>query len=96
MRTLFEDGRVDSEVVTTLWQVYSKSVFSVLRFEYDADFRLGADREIPRFQRRGAIIILGMFALSRREVVTDRVDTLLRVGLGPLGKVCQTSPVRFV
>lgn len=24
MRTLYEDGRVDSDVVNTLWQVYSK------------------------------------------------------------------------
>lgn len=47
----------------------------------------GADQEIPRVQRRGAIIILGMLALAKREVVTERVDTLLRVGLGPLGKV---------
>ena len=37
-------------------------------------------------QRRGAIIILGMAASSKRQVVTDRVDVLLRVGLGPLGK----------
>ncbi|KAF8309106.1 hypothetical protein DL93DRAFT_2063311 [Clavulina sp. PMI_390] len=45
-----------------------------------------ADREIPRFQRRGAIIVLGMFALAKGEIVTDRVDTLLRIGLGPLGR----------
>ena len=48
---------------------------------------LGADRDIPRFQRRGAIIVLGMFAVARREIVTDRTDTLLKIGLGPLGKV---------
>jgi hypothetical protein len=28
-----------------------------------------------------------MLALARRSVVTERVDTLLKVGLGPLGKV---------
>jgi condensin complex subunit 1 len=28
-----------------------------------------------------------MLALAKRSVVTDRVDTLLKVGLGPLGKV---------
>jgi condensin complex subunit 1 len=38
-------------------------------------------------QRRGAIIILGMLAVAKREVVTERVDTLLKIGLGPLGKV---------
>ncbi|KAG8948308.1 Condensin complex subunit, partial [Tulasnella sp. 419] len=44
------------------------------------------DKEIPRCQRRGAIIILGMIALAKKEVVTERLETLLRIGLGPLGK----------
>jgi len=47
----------------------------------------GSDRPLPKPQRQGAIIILGMLALARRSVVTERVDTLLKVGLGPLGKV---------
>ncbi|GHJ88861.1 hypothetical protein NliqN6_5263 [Naganishia liquefaciens] len=46
----------------------------------------GTDREIPRVQRRGAIIILGMLARARREIMTERVETLLKIGLGPLGK----------
>ena len=50
-------------------------------------YHSGADREIPRYQRRGAIIVLGMFALAKREIVTERTDTLLKVGLGSLGKV---------
>ncbi|KAG8832801.1 Condensin complex subunit [Serendipita sp. 399] len=40
-----------------------------------------ADKEIPRNQRRGAIIVLGMIAAARREVVNDRADTLIRIGL---------------
>ncbi|EDR03599.1 uncharacterized protein LACBIDRAFT_155822, partial [Laccaria bicolor S238N-H82] len=43
-------------------------------------------QNIPSQQRRGAIIVLGMLALGRRSVLSDRVDTLLKVGLGPLGK----------
>ncbi|KAH7887142.1 non-SMC mitotic condensation complex subunit 1-domain-containing protein [Phlebopus sp. FC_14] len=43
-------------------------------------------KSLPALQRRGAIIILGMLALAKRSVVTERVDTLLKVGLGPLGK----------
>ncbi|EDR03670.1 chromosome condensation complex protein [Laccaria bicolor S238N-H82] len=43
-------------------------------------------QNIPSQQRRGAIIILGMLALGRRSVLSDRVDTLLKVGLGSLGK----------
>lgn len=45
-----------------------------------------AEQEIPRPQRRGAIIILGMLAVARREVVTERIESLLKIGLGPLGK----------
>ncbi|BGP48178.1 condensin complex non-SMC subunit Cnd1 [Rhodotorula kratochvilovae] len=43
-------------------------------------------KDIPRFQRRGAIIVLGMFAQTKPEVVADHVETLLRIGLGPLGR----------
>ncbi|OCH87806.1 hypothetical protein OBBRIDRAFT_889536 [Obba rivulosa] len=45
-----------------------------------------SDRALPKAQRRGAIIILGMLALARRSVVAERVDTLVKVGLGRLGK----------
>ncbi|KAI0723732.1 non-SMC mitotic condensation complex subunit 1-domain-containing protein [Cerioporus squamosus] len=44
-------------------------------------------RSLQRAQRRGAIIILGMLALAKRQVVADRVDTLVKIGLGDLGKV---------
>ncbi|GAA5942619.1 hypothetical protein JCM3775_003658 [Rhodotorula graminis] len=43
-------------------------------------------KDIPKFQRRGAIIVLGMFAQTKPEVVADHVETLLRIGLGPLGR----------
>lgn len=46
----------------------------------------GTNKEIPRFQRRGAIIVLGMFAVPKPDVVADSVETLLKVGLGPRGK----------
>ncbi|KAG6377328.1 non-SMC mitotic condensation complex subunit 1-domain-containing protein [Boletus reticuloceps] len=46
----------------------------------------GSPKSLPACQRRGAIIILSMFALAKRSVVSERVDVLLRVGLGPLGK----------
>ena len=45
-------------------------------------------KPIDKAQRRGAIIILGMLAIAKREIVTERVDTLLKIGLGPLGQVC--------
>jgi hypothetical protein len=32
-----------------------------------------------------------MLALAKRSVVTEKVDTLLKVGLGPTGKVCITA-----
>ncbi|KAH7878618.1 non-SMC mitotic condensation complex subunit 1-domain-containing protein [Lentinula edodes] len=44
------------------------------------------EKHIPKYQRRGAIIILGMLALSKRSVLVDKVDVMLKVGLGALGK----------
>ncbi|KAF8988934.1 non-SMC mitotic condensation complex subunit 1 [Cyathus striatus] len=44
------------------------------------------NRLLPGEQRRGAIIILGMLAVAKRSVLTDHVDTMLKVGLGKLGK----------
>lgn len=43
------------------------------------------NRAIPRSQRRGAIIVLGMLAVSKRDIVSDRLDLLLSIGLGPIG-----------
>jgi len=43
-------------------------------------------KEISKTQRRGAIIILGMLAIADSEIVAREVDTLLNIGLGPLGK----------
>lgn len=45
-----------------------------------------AEKEIPKAQRRGAIIVLGMIAAAKKQIVTERVDTLIRVGLGKRGK----------
>ncbi|KAK7694121.1 hypothetical protein QCA50_003697 [Cerrena zonata] len=45
-----------------------------------------SERPLPRAQRRGAIIILGMLALAKRSVVSERVEVLVKIGLGNLGK----------
>ncbi|KIK68647.1 hypothetical protein GYMLUDRAFT_54247 [Collybiopsis luxurians FD-317 M1] len=45
-----------------------------------------AEKPIPNFQRRGAIIILGMLALADQSILADKVDIMLKVGLGALGK----------
>ncbi|KAI5776835.1 armadillo-type protein [Geopyxis carbonaria] len=42
--------------------------------------------EVPRPQRRGAVIVLGMLALADPEIVVKELETLLRVGLGSLGR----------
>ena len=63
------------------------TVYPVKRFL--SLFGIGVDKDIPRMQRRGAIIVLGMLALAKREIVTERVDTLLKIGLGNLGKVSE-------
>ncbi|KAL8375872.1 hypothetical protein RB595_007142 [Gaeumannomyces hyphopodioides] len=43
-------------------------------------------REISRTQRRGAIIVLGMLATASPEIVVGEIETMLRTGLGSLGR----------
>ncbi|KAG9286748.1 hypothetical protein G9A89_012298 [Geosiphon pyriformis] len=43
-------------------------------------------RNVSKVQRRGAIIILGMLAKAKMEIVSEKIDLLLKIGLGPLGK----------
>jgi condensin complex subunit 1 len=44
-------------------------------------------REIPKPQRRGAIIILGMLAKAKSDIVAEKIEVLLKVGLGSFGRV---------
>jgi len=43
-------------------------------------------QDISKNQRRGAIIVLGMLATADPEIVVKEMGTILRVGLGPLGR----------
>ena len=43
-------------------------------------------KEISKTQRRGAIIVLGMLALADPEIVVREIETMLRIGLGSLGR----------
>ncbi|EER23123.1 HEAT repeat containing protein [Coccidioides posadasii C735 delta SOWgp] len=43
-------------------------------------------RDISRTQRRGSIIVLGMLALADHDVVVKEIETMLRIGLGCLGR----------
>jgi condensin complex subunit 1 len=43
-------------------------------------------REISKSQRRGSIIVLGMLATAKPEIVVGEIETMLRIGLGSLGR----------
>ncbi|CAJ0648167.1 14849_t:CDS:10 [Entrophospora sp. SA101] len=43
-------------------------------------------KDIPKSRRRGAIIILSMLANGKIDIVKEKIDLLLKIGLGPLGK----------
>ena len=43
-------------------------------------------KDISRNQRRGAIVVLGMLALADPEIVMKEMESMLRIGLGPLGR----------
>ncbi len=44
-------------------------------------------QEISKNQRRGAIIVLGMLATADPEIAVKEMGTMLRIGLGPLGRL---------
>ena len=44
-------------------------------------------QEISKNQRRGAIIVLGMLATADPDIVVKEMETMLRIGLGHLGRV---------
>lgn len=43
-------------------------------------------QEISKNQRRGAIIVLGMLAMAEPDIVVKELGTMLRIGLGSLGR----------
>jgi condensin complex subunit 1 len=43
-------------------------------------------REISKSQRRGSIIVLGMLATAKPEIVVGEMEAMLRIGLGSLGR----------
>jgi condensin complex subunit 1 len=43
--------------------------------------------DISKTQRRGAIIVLGMLAMADPEIVLREMGTMLRIGLGSLGRL---------
>ena len=44
-------------------------------------------QEISKNQRRGAIVVLGMLATADPDIVVKEMETMLRIGLGHLGRV---------
>ena len=85
-----DDDQIHGDVIAKLWQVYS--MYLTIFFAAPTHLNMqGSEKQLPREQRRGAIIILGMLALARRSVVTDRVDILLKIGLGAFGRVSEDS-----
>lgn len=92
IRIMMEDNQIHSDVIAKLWQVYSKHLgHDVNKVLTSSE---GSERPLPRVQRRGAVIILGMLALAKRSVVADRVDVLVKIGLGKLGQASTVSTHR--
>lgn len=88
-RILVESGQVHVDVINKLWQVYSKydtkstgatGLIPALAYS-------NPSRELPKQQRRGAVIILGMLAVANPRIVETRREDLIKIGLGARGKV---------
>lgn len=91
-----ESRQIHVDVINKLWQVYSKhdaknagtlGLISALAYSNPA-------RELPKQQRRGAAIILGMLAVANPKIVETRREDLIKIGLGVRGKVSRpTLPI---
>jgi condensin complex subunit 1 len=88
-----ESGQVHVDVINKLWQVYSKysakragatGLICALAYSNPA-------RELPKQQRRGAAIILGMLAVASPKIVETRREDLIKIGLGARGKVSRST-----
>jgi len=84
-----ESRQVHVDVINKLWQVYSKygkcagaAGFFHVHLAYS-----NPARELPKQQRRGAVIILGMLAVASPKIVETRREDLIKIGLGARGKV---------
>ncbi|KAM6490435.1 hypothetical protein JOM56_014108 [Amanita muscaria] len=67
MQILMDEGCIHHDVISKLWQVYTRyiNLFTLPRI----------NKPLPKAQRRGAIIVLGMLALAKRIVLTDHAVT---------------------
>ena len=92
MRILMESRQVHVDVINKLWQVYSKynaksagipGFISALAYS-------NPTRELPKQQRRGTVIILGMLAVASPKIVETRREDLIKIGLGARGKVSRS------
>ena len=93
MRILMESKQVHVDVINKLWQVYSKcGVGSVgaTRLMTISAYSNPA-RELPKQQRRGAVIILGMLAVANPKIVETRHEDLIKIGPGARGKVSRAT-----
>ena len=87
MRIMMEEGQVHQDIIYRLWQIYGRFFLKLSKYSCDMTRTLGSDKNLPKPQRRGTILILGMLALSKKDVLMDKVDVMLQVGLGHRGKV---------
>jgi condensin complex subunit 1 len=67
-----DDGQIHQDVIAKLWQVYSSFYTQQFRIQCQTILLtlyilIGSDKQLPKPQHRGAIIILGMLGLARRS-----------------------------
>jgi len=87
MRIMMEEGQVHQDIIRRLWQIYGRFFLELSKYSSDMTRTIGSDMNLPKPQRRGTILILGMLALSKKDVLMDKVDVMLKVGLGHRGQV---------
>lgn len=72
---MYKEKLIDENVIVILWAIYN----TVLKEDESST------ESIPRCEIHGAIIVIGMLALTNHEVAMKGFDSLLNIGLGQIG-----------
>lgn len=91
LATMMSEGKIPAQVTDVLWGLFGGSRKLVFRRFCRSKISLFAilassSPEVSKTKRRGALTLLSMFSKTNKDVLADKVDVLLRVGLSRYGR----------
>ncbi len=85
MFELMKKGYIDSAVIQILWEIFGITTTFSLSYPSSA-MRYGNITKKTVIHSRGALIILSMLGAADPEIIRNKLNLLVQVGLGPRWK----------